>query len=122
MLKYRIPTVSIHYPIHVVLNKSIVKKKGRHKKQSSPDVNFMNNRPSQLLYRKLRNQQCSNEKSTRVIEIDNHFSEDDIDNFIAQEDVDDRFLGNDIDTDSMQFDFISNLPPFLKNQEGFSSI
>jgi hypothetical protein len=105
VLKDRIPTVPIHEPIQVVLNKSIVKKKGRHKKQSSPDVNFMNNRPGQLLSRKLRNQQRGNEKSTPVIEIDDHFAEDDIDNFIAQEDVDDRFLGNDIDIDAIQFDF-----------------
>jgi hypothetical protein len=32
------------------------------------------------------------------------------------------FLGNKIDTDAIQYDFISNLPPFLKNQEGFSGI
>jgi hypothetical protein len=70
----------------------------------------------------LRNQQHDNEKSTLVIKIDDHFSEDDIDNFIAQEDADDQILGNDIDTVTTQFDFVSNLPPFLKKHEGFSGI
>jgi hypothetical protein len=93
VLKDKIPTVPIHEPTQVVLNKSIVKKNGRHKKQSNPDVNFTNKRPGRLLSRKLRNQQRGNEKSTPVIEIDDHFDEDDIDNFIAQEDVDDQFPG-----------------------------
>ena len=60
--------------------------------------------------------------SIRAIEVNDHFSEDKIDKFIAQEDVDDQFIGNDADTDAIQYDFVSNLPPFLKNQEGFSGI
>jgi hypothetical protein len=81
-LKDRIPIVPTHEPIHLVLNKKIVKKKGRYKKHS-PDVNFTNNTLGRILCRKLRNQKHDNEKSTPVIKIDDHFFEHDIDNFIA---------------------------------------
>jgi hypothetical protein len=57
-----------------------------------------------------------------VIEVNDHFSKDEIKDFIAQEDVDDWILGNDIDTDEIQFNSISNLPPFLKKQGVFSGV
>jgi len=57
-----------------------------------------------------------------VIEIDDLFSKYEIDNFISQEDVYDWVLGNKIDIDVIQYNFFSNLPPFLKTQEDFSSI
>jgi hypothetical protein len=92
-VKNKVPTVPTHQPIQVVLKESTVKKKRRCKKQSSPYVNFTNKRPGRLLSRKLRNQQRDNEKSTPVIEVDDHFSEDEIEYFIAQEDIDDRIMG-----------------------------
>jgi hypothetical protein len=57
-----------------------------------------------------------------VIEVNDHLSDDEIDEFLSREDVDDQFLGNEIDIDAIQYDFIANIPPFLKNQEGFSGI
>jgi hypothetical protein len=57
-----------------------------------------------------------------MIEVDDHLSEDEINKFLSHEDVDDRVLGNDVNTDAIQYDFVSNLPPFLNNQEGFSGI
>jgi len=85
-------------------------------------VNFTNKRSCRIISRKLRNCQQDHLSSFRVIEIYDHFSENDIDKFVSQEDVDDRFLGNEISTDAIQYDFVSNLPPFLKNQESFSGI
>jgi hypothetical protein len=122
VLKDKIPIVPTHEPIQVVLNKSTVKKKGKCEKQSSTNVNFTNKRRGRLLSRKLRNQQRGNDKLNPVIEVDDHFAKDDIDIFIAQENVDDQFLGNNINTDAIQFNLISNFPPFLKNQDGFSGI
>jgi hypothetical protein len=85
-------------------------------------VNFTNKRLGRLISRKLRNLQQDHLSSIPVIEVDDHFFEDEIDKFLDQEDVDDQFLGNEIDTDVIKYTFISNLPPFLKNQEGFSGI
>jgi hypothetical protein len=70
----------------------------------------------------LRNQQRDNEKSTPVIEVDDLFSEDEIGYFIPQEDIDDRIMGKNINIDAIQFDFVSNIPLFLKKKEGFSGI
>jgi hypothetical protein len=110
-LKDKILTVPNPEPIQIDLNEPTVKKKGRHKKQSSPDINFKNKRHGRLISRKMRNRQRENEKSIPVIEID--------DIIFIEDDIDDQILGNDIDIDTTQFDFISNLPPFLKKQEGF---
>jgi hypothetical protein len=44
-LKDRVSIVSTHELIQVALNESIVKKKGRYKKQSNPYVNFIDKRP-----------------------------------------------------------------------------
>jgi len=118
-VKNKVPIVPTHQLIQVVLKESTVKKKRRCKKHSIPDVNFTNKRPSHLLYRKLRNQNRDNEKLTPLIEVDDHFFEDEIEYFIDQEDIDDRIMGKNINTDGIQFDFISNIPPFLKKQEGF---
>jgi hypothetical protein len=65
-LKDMISAVHTHQPIQVVLNESTIKKKSRCKKYSSLDVNFTNKTPGRLLSRKLRNQQCDNEKLTPV--------------------------------------------------------
>lgn len=118
-LKDKILVVSNLEPIRVDLNESTVKKKGRHDKKSSPDINFQNKRPSRLISRKVRNQQRDNEKSIHVIEIDDCFSEDDINDLIVEDDIDDPILGDNINVDTTQFDFVSNLPPFLKKQEVF---
>jgi hypothetical protein len=88
-LKDKILIVPNPEPIQVDLNEPTVKKKGRHKKQSSPDINFKNKRPGRLISRKMRNRQRDHEKSIPVIEVDDHFSEDDIDDFIAEDDIDD---------------------------------
>ena len=88
-LKDRIPIVPTHEPIQVVLNKSIVKKSRKHKEQSNSELNFTNKRPCRLISRSLKNRQRDHLSSIPVIEVDDHFSEDEIDNFIGQEDVDD---------------------------------
>jgi len=88
-LKDRFSTYYTHEMIQVGLNESIVKKKGRYNKQSNPYGNFTNKRPHWFISRNLRNQQRDHQSSIPVIEVDDHFSEDEIDNFIGQEDVDD---------------------------------
>jgi hypothetical protein len=57
-----------------------------------------------------------------VIEVDDHLSDDEINEFLAREDVDNQCLGNEIGIEAIQYDFVSELPPFLKNQEGFAGI
>jgi hypothetical protein len=36
--------------------------------------------------------------------------------------VDNQCLRNETVSEAIQYDFVSKLPPFLKNQEGFASI
>jgi hypothetical protein len=52
--KDKILTIPNHDPIQVDLNEPTVKKKGRHKKQSSPDINCKNKRLDLLVYMKMR--------------------------------------------------------------------
>jgi hypothetical protein len=122
VLKDRNPPVPINEPTQGVLNKSIVKKNRKHKEQSNSDLNFTNKRPGRLISRSLRNRQRDHLSSIPVIEVDDHLSEDEIDKFLAQEDVDDQFLGNETGIEAIQYDFVSKLPSFLKNQEGFAGI
>jgi hypothetical protein len=52
----------------------------------------------------IRNRHHNHEKPIPIIDVDNQISED------------------DTNVDASQFDFISNLPPFLKKKQGFSGI
>jgi len=103
-LKDKILIVINPEPIQVGSNEIDIKKQARWKKQRNPYINFKNKRPGQLISQTLRNRQRDFEKPIPMIKVDDQFFEDDID---------DRIHGDDTDVDTPQFDFVSNIPPFL---------
>jgi hypothetical protein len=103
-LKDKVLVVPSPEPVMVDLNEVKIKKQGRRKTQRIPDIDFKNKRPGRLISRMLRNRHHDHEKPIPVIDVDDWISED------------------DTNVDAPQFDFVSNLPPFLKKQQGFSGI
>jgi hypothetical protein len=85
----------------VDINEIKTKKQGKHKTQRVPDIDFKNKRNDRLLSRMVRNRHHNREKPIPII------------------DVEDRIFVDDTSVDLPQYDFVSNLPPFLKEQEGF---
>jgi hypothetical protein len=115
VLKDRVSSALIVESTQGVLNKLIVKKNCKHKGQSNSDLSFVNKRPGRLISRNLRNCQQDNLSSIPAIKVDDHLSDDEINEFISREDVDDQFLGNETGMEAIQYDFVSEIPLFLKN-------
>jgi hypothetical protein len=88
----------------VDINEIKTEKQGKHKTHRVPDIDFRNKRNDQILSRMVRNQHHNCEKPIPII------------------DVEDRIYVDDTNIDLPQYDVVSNLPPFLKEQEGFSGI
>jgi hypothetical protein len=103
-LKDKVLVVPSSEPVMVDLNEVKIKKHGRRKTQRIPDIDFKNNRPGRLIFRTLRNRHRDHEKPIPVIDVNDQISEDDTNAYAPQ------------------FNFVSNLPPFLKKQQGFSGI
>jgi hypothetical protein len=122
VLKDRVSSAPTVESTQGVLKKSIVKKNHKHKEQSNSDLSFVNKRPGRLISKNFRNREQVHLSSIPVIEVDDHLYDDEINEFLAREDVDDQFLGNETSIEDIQYDFVSELPPFLKNQEGFTGI
>jgi hypothetical protein len=103
-------------------DKPTVKKNRKKKKQGNSDLSFINKRQGRLISRSLRNRQQDHLSSISVIEVDDHLTDDEINDFLAREDVDNQCLGNEIVSEATQYDFVSKLPLFLKDQKGFAGI
>jgi hypothetical protein len=80
----------------VDINEIKTKKQGRHKTQRVPDLDFKNKINGRLLSRMIRNQHHSHEKPIPIIDFEDWIS------------TDDTSVG------SPKYNFVSNLPPFLK--------
>jgi hypothetical protein len=122
VLKERVshdPTIESTQGLH---DKSTVKKNRKKKKHGNSDLSFINKRQGRLISRSLRNQQQEHLSSISVIEVDDHLTNGEINDFLAREDVDNQGLRNEIFSESTQYDFVSKLPPFLKDQKGFAGI
>jgi hypothetical protein len=122
VLKERVSPAPTVEPTQGFINKSTVKKNHKKKKQGNSDLSFVNKRPGKLISRSLRNRQQDHLSSISVIEVDDHLTDDEINEFLAREDVDNQCLRNETCSEAIQYDFVSELPPFLKNQEGFTGI
>jgi hypothetical protein len=103
-LKGKVLAVPSHWKYVVDLNEIKTKKRGRHKTRRVLDIDFMNKISSRLLYKMVRNRHHNREKPIPFIDVEDHISVD------------------DTSADVPQYDFISNFPPFLKEQESFSDI
>jgi hypothetical protein len=90
--------------VMVHLNEIKIKKQGRCKTHKVLYIDFKNKISSPLESRMLRNQHHNHEKPIPIIHVDDQISED------------------DTNVDAPQFNFVSNIPPLLKKQQGFSSI
>jgi hypothetical protein len=122
VLKERVSPAPTIEPNQGFSDKPTVKKNRKKKKQGNSDLSFVNKRPGRLISRSLRNRQQDHLSSISVIEVDDHLTDDEINEFLAREDVDNQCLGNETGSEAIQYDFVSELPPFLKNQEGFAGI
>jgi hypothetical protein len=122
VLKERVSPSPTFEPNQGFFNKPIVNKNRKQKKHGNLDLSFVNKRPGMLISRNLRNRQQDHLISIPVIEVDDHLSDDEINEFLSREYVDKQCLGNEIYIQDIQYDFVSEIPPFLKNQEGFAGI
>jgi len=57
-----------------------------------------------------------------VIKVDDQLTNDEINEFLAKEYVYNQGLGNETISEAIQYDFVSKVPPFLKDQKGFVGI
>jgi hypothetical protein len=103
-------------------DKPTVKKNRKKKKQGNSDLSFVNKRQGKLISRSLRNRQQDHLSSISVIEVNDHLTDDEINDFLSREYVDNQCLGNETVSKAIQYDFVSKLPPFLKDQKGFVGI
>jgi hypothetical protein len=122
VLKERVSPAPAIEPTQGLHDKPTVKKNRKKKKQGNSDLSFINKRQARLISRSLRNQQQDHLSSISVIEVDDHLTDDEINDFLAREDVDNQGLGNEIVSEATQYDFVSKLPSFLKDQKGFAGI
>jgi hypothetical protein len=93
----------------VDINEIKTKKHGKHKTQTVQDIDFNNKQNGRHLSRMARNQRHNHENPIPTIDIEDPIS---VDNTSA----------DSAKINSPRYDFASNLPPFLKEQEGFSGI
>jgi hypothetical protein len=88
-----------------------LKSKDRVRKHTTEvnDLDFRNKRNGRLLSRMTRNRHQNHDKPIPTVVIEDTISVEDASSDATR-------------MDSPQYDFVSNLPPFLKEQEGFSGI
>jgi hypothetical protein len=86
-----------------------IKRQGKQKTQKVQDLDFKNKRNDRLLSRMTRNRRQNRENPIPTIDIEDLISVDDT-------------SSDPTKINSPRYDFVSNLPPFLKEQEGFSGI
>jgi hypothetical protein len=99
-----------------VIVKPDVKKSCKQIKQKHTALGFQNKRVGRLISRKLRNRNKAHLSSIDLIEV-NEVSDSEIEDFLALEDPDCQGF-----VPTEPYDFVTNLPPCLKGEEGFSSI
>jgi hypothetical protein len=86
-----------------------IKRQGKKVTQKVNDLDFRNKRNGRLLSRMTRNRHQNHDKPIPTVVIEDTISVEDASSDATR-------------MDSPQYDFVSNLPPFLKEQEGFSGI
>jgi hypothetical protein len=93
----------------VDINEIKTKKQGKHKTQRVQEIDFNNKWNDRLLSRMARNRRHNHENPIPTIDIEDPISVDDTSADSAK-------------INSPRYDFVSNLHPFLKEQEGLSGI
>jgi hypothetical protein len=79
-------------------DKPTARKIRKGKKKKSSDLNFMNKRSRRLISRSLRNQKKDHLSSISMIEVNDHYSNQEINDFLSQEDADNQCPGNETTT------------------------
>jgi len=90
-------------------NKIKIKKQGKQKTQRVQDIDFKNKRNDRILSIMARNRCHNHENHIPTINIEDPISVDDTSADSAK-------------INSPRYNFMSNLPPFFKEQKGFSGI
>jgi hypothetical protein len=108
-LRGKVPVVPNPVQKLVYENKIKIKRQGKKNTQRVDDIDFRNKRNGRLLSRMTRNRHQNRDKPIPTVDIEDVISVDDASSDATK-------------IDSPQYDFVSNLPPFLKEQEGFSGI
>jgi hypothetical protein len=86
-----------------------IKRQSKKNTQRVNDLDFINKRNGRLLSRMTRNRHQNNDKPIPTVDVKDMIFVDDASSDATK-------------IDSPQYDFVSNLPPFLKEKEGFSGI
>jgi len=103
-------------------DKSSVKNFLKGKKPQSTDLSLRNKNVGRFIYRKLINQNINHMILTDPIEINDQCSDHEIKDFLAHEEPKNQCSKREVITHVEQYDFMTNLPLFLKGKEGFSGI
>jgi hypothetical protein len=106
--------------LNIIVNPD-VEKPCKQTKQKCTDLGFQKKKAGRLISRKLRNQNDAHLSSISPIKVD-EVSYSEIESFLPFEDLDCQGYRKKVIVPTEPYDFVTNLPPCLRGEEGFSGI
>jgi hypothetical protein len=104
-----------------VIVKPDVEKPCKQTKQKCTNLGFQNKKAGRLISRKLRNRNNTHLSLIGPIDVD-EVSDSEIEDFLDLEDPDCQGYRKKVIVPTEPYDFVTNFPPCLKGEEGFSGI